>query len=651
MRLISLKMQNFMAYKGSHEINFDVTPQSPVILFLGENGHGKSTIQHAARWCLYGHTYDREREIRVPLLLNRKASSSEGYASAEVSVTLTWLDNDETYELERSWNAGDAPLETTHASLRCAGAFLHAAAIPETVQRFLAKEISHFFFFNGEVQKEFDDMVSNAKSASFIRNEIEKTLSIPVIAECVDWLSSKRAEENAAIVRTNERNEEVGKKRKLLADIRDKLSVLQEEYSRQLEKYEEANRKVREVDDQVGDVEAAHDIHDKIVELGANHKRVQRERDELGDALCSALSRYPWLSLSLRIISLRKDIARELEIGDRAAAQAREIDHAIGALEDLQLNHVCPVCQSTHSELSPVLETRLGDLRKERSHILVPDTANLRWQSGLISSLRFDENVFVETRNLLKNFNALGGDLADINQKLRNAEIQLEIMGNPKIEDLLANQRAWIGARDKAEKNLNGYVELISEAKNQESRYMNDIAKRSGISPRNQVAYNAYSYLAALFSFGKVRYTLAVKDAVQRHASETFMDIISDKKYQGLRINENYGVDLVMDNGEIDPVPSTGQGKVSTISLVSGLIKTVMPEGFVLMDTPFVSLDSGHREQVCKWAAESGLYVSLFMHSGEFDRDQLMGFFENRIARIFHIKQIDNNESTINEEL
>jgi hypothetical protein len=69
------------------------------------------------------------------------------------------------------------------------------------------------------------------------------------------------------------------------------------------------------------------------------------------------------------------------------------------------------------------------------------------------------------------------------------------------------------------------------------------------------------------------------------------------------------------------------------------------------MDTPFVSLDSGHREQVCKWAAESGLYVSLFMHSGEFDRQQLMNFFEGRVGRVFQIKQIDTNESTINEEL
>ena len=39
-----------MGYRGSHEIDFDVPDESPVILFLGENGHGKTTIQHAARW-------------------------------------------------------------------------------------------------------------------------------------------------------------------------------------------------------------------------------------------------------------------------------------------------------------------------------------------------------------------------------------------------------------------------------------------------------------------------------------------------------------------------------------------------------------------------------------------------------------------------
>jgi len=651
MKLLSLNLHNFMAYKGTHEINFDVTPQAPVILFLGENGHGKSTIQHAVRWCLYGQTFDRDREIKVPLLLNRKTTSSEGYGTAEVRVNLTWTDSGQTYELERSWKSSDAPSEVTNASLRVDGSFIHAAAIPETVQRFLAKEISHFFLFNGEVQKEFDDMVSNTKSATFIRDEIEKTLSIPVITECVSWLGSKRAEENALIVRTNAKNVEVANKGKLLEEVHQRLTVLEEERLKQQKNFDDANHQVHEFDERVGDIKAAQAVHEKIVEHRATRKYLTEQRQDEGEKLVIALSRYPWLSLAPQILELRTKISTDLEVGDKAAARVRQIQHTIDSLKEIQTSHVCPVCHSTQSDFSPDQMRRLDELEIERTNIDVPDVEDLRRRAALITSIRFDENVFVETRNTVKRFNGFGAEIASNNQKLLARERELELLGNPEIANLLADQRAWIGARETASKSLESYNLRIAEEKRTEARLENDIAKGQGVSPRNKVAFTAYSYLADLFSYGKERYTSAVKETVQQNASETFLDIISDKKYEGLKINQNYGVDLVMQDGEIDPVPSTGQGKVSTISLVSGLIKTVMPEGFVLMDTPFVSLDSGHREQVCKWAAESGLYVSLFMHSGEFDRQQLMNFFEGRVGRVFQIKQIDTNESTINEEL
>jgi hypothetical protein len=148
----------------------------------------------------------------------------------------------------------------------------------------------------------------------------------------------------------------------------------------------------------------------------------------------------------------------------------------------------------------------------------------------------------------------------------------------------------------------------------------------------------------------KEDYVAVVRKQVETYSSETFLKIISDKKYSGLRINDNFGVELLLPDGSVDPLRSTGQGKVSTIALVSGLIKTAMDEGFILMDTPFVSLDLGHRQAVCKWAAESGFKVSLFMHSGEFVWERDHSFFGDSVGKIYRIKKIDNDESIIELE-
>ena len=86
LKLKKLKLTNFMGYKDEHEIDFEVPTNSPVMLFLGENGHGKTTIQHATRWCLYGETKDKERIIPKSNLINRKALLESDEDLIEMSV-------------------------------------------------------------------------------------------------------------------------------------------------------------------------------------------------------------------------------------------------------------------------------------------------------------------------------------------------------------------------------------------------------------------------------------------------------------------------------------------------------------------------------------------------------------------------------------
>ena len=175
----------------------------------------------------------------------------------------------------------------------------------------------------------------------------------------------------------------------------------------------------------------------------------------------------------------------------------------------------------------------------------------------------------------------------------------------------------------------------------------NSIGK--GLPPSERYVFELLAYLSLLFEVTLSAYRSAVREKVQDYASKTFLKIISDQKYVGLQITDNFGVELLLPDGKSDPLKSTGQGKVSAIALVSGLIHTAMDEGFILMDTPFVSLDMGHRAAVCKWATESGFRVSLFMHSGEFEWGRDRAQFGDAVGRVYRITRIDDNESTVTE--
>jgi DNA sulfur modification protein DndD len=652
MKLIRLTLHNFMAYKGTHEIDFDVSENAPIILFLGENGHGKSTIQHAARWCLYDKTSDRNLVIPVKDLLNRKAANgSQGDRDAEMSVEIVWSDAGREYDLLRTWTSESKNGES-HAVLRIEGGNpVPESSIPEYVQRFLAKEISHFFFFNGEVQDEFDDMVSNARSATFIRNEIEKTLSIPVIADGIDWLNEKKKQENAAIVKANRNNQKIAEAATSFANEEIVHDALVEEMNNCQVQLNDAISRIRILEEEVGNIEEVQSLAGDISFLSGKRASLLNERRDKLAEIREILSRNPWIPDARQLLEMQRENERSISEAARLSNDVLLARNEIALLERLKTQDTCPICRSRHDATPADIVDRINVLNNTIDSIALTDIEVLEERRSFMNALHLRGSVHTNVRNLKKDFDSLGSDLSKTEQSLSEKRRELDLHGNIDVKNVVMSMKGLAADKTNAEVGLSDYRLRIEESKKTMARLQSEIGKGQGVSPEKQIASAAYSYLADLFEVGKDKYTDAVKKRVQEYASETFLKIISDKKYKGLRINDNYGVDLIMENDEIDSLRSTGQGKVSTISLVSGLIKTAMPEGFILMDTPFVSLDKGHREQVCRWAATCDLYVSLFMHSGEFRDDSLMEFFEGRVGRIYRIRQVDLNESTIQVEV
>jgi hypothetical protein len=355
-----------------------------------------------------------------------------------------------------------------------------------------------------------------------------------------------------------------------------------------------------------------------------------------------------WAPLANRLQELKRDITTQISKVEEEIQLSDSIRARISLLEELRKVDKCPLCNSVHEVTESKILDEINHLKSNLEDNNLTDINALKRKLVDFETFNFNFNSFIEIRNLQKEFDADGADLAVSTQKLDDKQNQLLLFGNVDILDLVTSIKSVVEDKKTAENELSQYLQDEIVLSRKITKYESDIGK--GISPQKRIAHNAFSYLVNLFEEAKEDYVFLVRNQVESFASETFLKIISDKKYQGLRINDNFGVDLILPDGNLDPLRSTGQGKVSTIALVSGLIRTAMDEGFILMDTPFVSLDLGHREAVCKWAAESGFRVSLFMHSGEFvwERDRMA--FGDSIGRVYRIKKISKDESTIELE-
>ena len=125
MRILNLKIHNFVSYRGTHEFDFGAVDGKNGYFISGENGRGKTAITDAINWCLYGEVTayllsdERYFQEKRPIInsadysdegsaLNFNASLLTNYAywasDYEMWVQLTFHHEGRHYVLRRDSN-------------------------------------------------------------------------------------------------------------------------------------------------------------------------------------------------------------------------------------------------------------------------------------------------------------------------------------------------------------------------------------------------------------------------------------------------------------------------------------------------------------------------------------------------------------------
>lgn len=174
MLLESIKLQNFRQFRNE-AINFAKGKDGKnVTIIIGENGTGKTTFAQAFFWCMYGET-----EFSDKIILN-KVVATEMLPSQEekVRVTLVLRHGEVEYTLIREqiyrkdYNnniKGDNTIFNI-ARKNAAGNtdYVKKTQCEAEVKGILPKELSRYFFFDGErIEKMSKDISSGKKSTDF----------------------------------------------------------------------------------------------------------------------------------------------------------------------------------------------------------------------------------------------------------------------------------------------------------------------------------------------------------------------------------------------------------------------------------------------------------------------------------------------------
>ena len=128
-----------------------------------------------------------------------------------------------------------------------------------------------------------------------------------------------------------------------------------------------------------------------------------------------------------------------------------------------------------------------------------------------------------------------------------------------------------------------------------------------------------------------------LKFQVQEKASEAFLQLTNQKRYSGLRINANYGLSILDENGVDVNLRSAGAEQIVALSLIDGLSRTGRKAGPVIMDTPFARLDPNHRKNILNYLPKTASQFILFVHEGEVSKESAIQVLSQKLGMQYEI--------------
>src|SRR5581483_7449652 len=347
---------------------------------------------------------------------------------------------------------------------------------------------------------------------------------------------------------------------------------------------------------------------------------------------------------------------RQLEAAEDALMQqfrlATELETKIKMIDDLAQRGTCPVCQ----QAAPNRDAERAELagKLQQTHF---DRDKLAEVSASIRKLRR-----VQGAGAAQTIRLIEERLAQILVDTTHAELERD-----KVHDRVKNHNTAAAARayqewEQATKEtgllqqcLKDRTDSIRKLEAQAEDYRRKIAGLSGIAAASlKRDVEIYQQLIELFRHGVDELRNQLRKAVERDASEIFRQLTTDKSYQGLRINESYGLTIVDAQGSDVQVRSAGAEQVVALSLIGALNRNAVRRGPVVMDTPFGRLDPKHRENILRFVPRMADQAVLLVHGGEVDRTRDLACIRDDINREYEIERISSRRSrfatTVGEE-
>lgn len=191
MLLKSIKLENFRQFRNESIDFAQGEGGKNVTIIIGENGTGKTTFAQAFFWCLYGET-----EFSDKIILNKMVATEMTPGSEEkVRVTLALrhgevdytLIREQVYRKDYSNNVKGDNTVFDIAVKDASGntSYVKKSQCEAEVKSILPKELSRYFFFDGERIEKMSKDISTGKKATDFAEAVKGLLGLNAMISAI----------------------------------------------------------------------------------------------------------------------------------------------------------------------------------------------------------------------------------------------------------------------------------------------------------------------------------------------------------------------------------------------------------------------------------------------------------------------------------
>ncbi len=622
-----IEILNFGPYLKKHTIEFK-NNGSGIHLLRGGNGQGKTSIQRAILWGLYGKVLDRKGNIIRPTsLLNLTAKKND---DLKFTVKIYFEHEGEQWNLIRSTKS-KRHTDKKYEDGMIFEVYRAGRIVPDPehqIQRILPSTVSRFYFFDGEMLRDYEELLEGeGRAMALLKDSIERVLGVPFFktarsdlekikkkfemerARIMKQLGGEDLEELAEIQQAIERDlEDIEKSIITIENQKEKLEAEIAEDKRKLSDMKEVQEKA---------VERLR-IEEELEKWKAKKQTKELERGNLVEKIYKNV-----------LCPIADNLIKQLDIqAKQSLDRYNKKQRALEKVENLNIG----IKESKCSQCGTILdENNLKKFEEElkETRILIEKLTdipepNLSYENSKKALEKMMDSMVSEEelKNIDEKILEYEYEIQRLNSELERVQSQLEGVDAEeprKLEIKIRNNERESGRLGGLIEEKNNEKLLLLKEKNELDIKIDSIPKEQLKKLNNQIKY--VKNLRDIFNSAVSIFIDEQRKRVENIATDIFRRVRSKEEFDHLRINNQYGLSIITKQKTVlnrSEWRSSGEEQLVALSLIGALNKCASAEAPIFMDTPFSRLDMIHGERVLKFIPNMADQIVLLVTDREF---------------------------------